>query len=169
MSRTQRGLPDHLVSCVPAQSAEDLRTLHMYLSVILRVINSKSSEVDLEEFGGFCTQCYVHILSAFPWVKVTGTVHKILAHSAEMIEAMGGKGLGTYSEEGLEATNKILRRVREHLTRKTSFRDNIWDLYVRMWTRSDPNLIQYRRKVPKRIKSASPSSEEDSLVARMLK
>ena len=56
----------------------------------------------------------------FPWAAVSPSVHRILAHSWEVLELNKGFGLGDMSEEGLEALNKIIRNRREHGARKNS-------------------------------------------------
>ena len=53
-----------------------------------------------------------------------------------------------YSEEALEARNKLIRNYRENLSRNCSFNSNIRDILVRLKSESDPILLNFR-KVPK--------------------
>ena len=81
------------------------------------------------------------------WIYFTPTVHAVLDHSAELIEANDCRGLGAYTESSLEANNKVLRLTRIALSRKTSQIDNLSDCLNRMWIRSD---IGVRRSVPEK-------------------
>ena len=51
-----------------------------------------------------------------------------------------------FSEEGSEACNKLIRKYKEHLARKTSFEDNISDIFIRLAPESDPGLLEIRSK-----------------------
>ena len=86
------------------------------------------------------------IIVDFPWVNVTPTLHKLLANCAELIrDCNNGRGLKEFSEEGLEACNKLIRRIREHLARKTCFSHNTKDVFIRLLTQSDPVLQSFRK------------------------
>ena len=64
------------------------------------------------------------IIVEFPWVNITPSLHKLLAHCAELIrDCNNGRGLKELSE-GLEACKKLILRFREHLARKTCFSHN---------------------------------------------
>ena len=54
------------------------------------------------------------------WIRITPTVHKVLAHSWELIAHNDGVGLGALDESGLKGCNKILRNIRTNFSRKTS-------------------------------------------------
>ena len=62
-----------------------------------------------------------------PWISITPSLHKVLAHSWELIENNDGYGLGSLDESGLEGCNKILRHVRTNLSRKQSQKSNLVD------------------------------------------
>ena len=98
-------------------------------------------------FRNICTQTYLHILLHFKWVNLTPTVHKVLAHAAELIERNMCLGLGQYSEEGLEACHKLMRRFRTYWTIQTSDDSNLKDLLRKMWLVSDPVFYSLRRVV----------------------
>ena len=58
-----------------------------------------------------------------------------------------GHGFKCFSEVGSEACNKLIRKYREHLARKTCFKDNLIDIFVRLTSESDPILVEYRSKL----------------------
>ena len=48
-------------------------------------------------------------MDTFPWVVISPSIHRILAHSWEVMQLNGGYGLGRISEEGQEAFNKCIQ------------------------------------------------------------
>ena len=62
------------------------------------------------------------------------------AYSWELIESNNNRGLGEYSESGLEHNNKFLRFFRVNLARKTSQVTNLHDCIDRLWLKSDPGI-----------------------------
>ena len=60
-------------------------------------------------------------------------------------ETNSGYGLKCFSEEGTESCNKLIRKYRESLSRKSSFEGNIIDVFVRLVSQSDPVLVGYER------------------------
>ena len=85
-----------------------------------------------------CKDTYQLIVETFPWASINPTLHKVLAHSAQLIEQFnGGRGLKSFSEEGLEACHKYIRRYREQLARKISFEANLKDVFLRLISQSD--------------------------------
>lgn len=123
-----------------------LKILHENFSLILRVISSKSREVKVDVFEEFCIETYMLLVQSFPWASVPQSIHRILAHSAEKIRMNENFGLGSLSEEGLEASHKLVRRFRSLLARKTSLSDNLRDVFKHLWIRSDPIIRQHARK-----------------------
>ena len=122
----------------------------------------------------------MEILINFSWVDLTPTVHKVLAHAAELIANNAGLGLGNLSEEGLEACHKLIRRFRASWTLQSSDNANIKDLIKKMWLISDPYFYSLRKTL-KCLKCGSTGhqrkcpvmdilenrSEEDVLVEEM--
>ena len=106
----------------------------------------------------------------FQWANITPSLHKLLAHSAELIEKYNnGFGLKNFSEEGLEALNKYVRKFREHLARKFSFEMNIKDIILRLTTQSDPVLSKYRLSTVTKTKhDQNVSSSQDILVESLI-
>ena len=135
---------DCVLSVVETNSRDSLTLLHTYLSAILRIFNS-DRRIETNQFGNLCTNTYLLILDSFPWVNISPTLHKVLAHSEELLRDLNsGFGLKCFSEEGSEACNKLIRKYREHLARKTCFEDNIVDIFIRLASESDPVLVNYR-------------------------
>ena len=113
--------------------------------MILRVVSSKS-KVNVPVYKDFCNDLYVFIVDSFPWVSITGSVHKVIGHSWELIELNGGKGIGALDEAGMEGCHKVLRAIRTRLSRKISQQANLVDTIRRMWYASDPMVNQERSK-----------------------
>ena len=74
------------------------------LCALVKVINSQKRKVDVEKVRELGQQVYLQLVQLFPWVAVTPSVHRILAHSWEVILLNDSYGLGGQSEEGLEAS-----------------------------------------------------------------
>ncbi|KAI6661435.1 hypothetical protein LOD99_13307 [Oopsacas minuta] len=113
---------NNLIYWVSTLISEDMRepinTLHSNLSVLLRIFNCDHA-VDTDKLNSLCKDTYESILSNFPWANVTPSLHRLLAHSTELVrDCNGGFGLKNFSEEAVEACNKLIRRYREHLARK---------------------------------------------------
>eukprot|EP00088_Acartia_fossae_P039914 TRINITY_DN4153_c0_g1_i1.p1 TRINITY_DN4153_c0_g1~~TRINITY_DN4153_c0_g1_i1.p1 ORF type:complete len:755 (-),score=121.41 TRINITY_DN4153_c0_g1_i1:80-2179(-) len=129
-------------------SAEDRAAAETYghqLSIILGIVSS-DGVYDIEKYRDYCTQLYVHLLTKLSWVSITPTLHKLLAHSAELMEANDCHGLKNISEEGLEANNKIVRKFRSNLSRKVDQKSNLSDCLARLWIGSDPEIVMVRLK-----------------------
>ena len=104
------------------------------------------------------------IIQLFPWAAVSPSVHRILAHSWEVIELNGEFGLGDVSEEGLEALNKQIKDMREHGSRKDSTENNFLDTYHHLWDRSRPTIVEMERKIKRRKQKLIISTEIEALV-----
>ena len=143
-----RALLDQLVK---PQYLDVIKTLHIRLEVILRIISTKDHKIDINAFRDLCKNTYLDILIHLKWVVLTPTVHKVLAHAPELIERNMCMGLGHLSEEGLEACNKIMRRIRTHWTLQKDDDSNLKDLLRKMWLISDPVFYSFRKvlKCPK--------------------
>ena len=104
--------------------------------------------MNTEAFGDLCTDTYLLIVDSLPWVSITPTLHRVLTHSEEILNEFNfRRGLKSFSEEGSEACNKLLRKYRENLARKSSFENNAVDILVRLASESDPVLNQFRFKL----------------------
>lgn len=99
---------------------------------------SSGSQINLGRYRAECKNLYIMILTDLWWVNITPTLHKLLAHTADIIEANGGYGLKKLSEEGPEAVNKRVRQIRTNLARKNKQKSNLSDVLNRLWIGSDP-------------------------------
>ena len=135
------------LSVVEESYKEPLDKLHTQLSAILRIFNSER-RINTIKLVNLCRDTYLLILNSFYWANISPTLHKVLAHSEELLREMNaGHGFKCFSEEGSEACNKLNRRDREHLARKTCFEDNIIDIFVRLASESGPVLVESRSKL----------------------
>jgi hypothetical protein len=137
----------HFVDIVQgtAEERDALFTLHKNIAVILRVINSKFRQVDIDSLQELCLKTYLEIVVKFPWASVTTSLHRLVGHSSERIKLNDGFGLGDCSEEGLETLHKLVRRFRERLAQKNSLVDNLKDVFGHLWVRSDPYIRSKKR------------------------
>ena len=75
------------------------------------------------------------------------------------------------SEEGLESSNKLIRRYRERLSRKFNFNDNIKDVFTRMICQSDPVFLLNRsqkKSVPGHSKVVKDLSKQEIIVNSLI-
>ena len=143
----KHGSRDQLLLNVPEPHREKCKSILERHGIVLNVINSTEKLKDVMYFKEYCQSLYRDILEWFPNAVITPTVHKILSHSWELIQHNDDYGLGKYSEEGLEGCNKILRRIRTTLSRKTSKDANQIDCLQRLWAKSDPICNKIRRDI----------------------
>ena len=144
-----------LINTLPQRYQQRMSEFGMKLSVILRIMSSKK-KVNVEAYKQFCIDLNMHIITQFPreisrtlpgpWVSITPSLHKVLAHSWELIMLNEGFGLGSLDESGLEGNNKILRGIRTKLSRKNSQQNNLEDTLHRLWLESDPVVNSERVK-----------------------
>ena len=74
-----------------------LTVIHINLVVVLRIFNS-DERIDDEKSATLCSDTYEHIIETFPWANINPTLHKVLAHSAQLIEKHNrGTGLKSLS------------------------------------------------------------------------
>lgn len=144
----KKNFGEFIATLIPIVYRQPINEILNNLSAILRIFNS-SHQIDTDKLDNLCKYTYTLIVTTLPWVNITPSLHKLLAHCVELIKTCNnGYGLKEYSEEALEACNKLVRKYRENLSRKCSFNLNIKDIFVRLMSESDPVLINFR-KVPK--------------------
>ena len=100
--------------------------------------------IDPEKFGKLCHEThemYLDDKNGTSWHNITPTLHKVLVHGQELVEHCP-LPIGLTNEEAGEGNNKILRHVRLHHTRKTSWLDGMSDLFHRMMDASDPIILE---------------------------
>lgn len=130
-----------LASLVPARYQDDMYDVLCRLYAIGKMYNS--SEQVSTYYEEFCMETAEKILTKFRsgdkklWIYFSPTVHSLLHHSYELIEANEGQGMLEYSESPLEANHKFMRFYRQFLARKTSQPENLTDVFNRFWHKSD--------------------------------
>jgi hypothetical protein len=73
---------------------------------------SSNQRINVQLYKILCSSLYADLIVTFPWVQIRPYVHKLLAHSWELIENNEGRGLRNLDESSLEGNNKVLRSVR---------------------------------------------------------
>ena len=124
---------------------KNIMLLHSQLSTILSIVSS-SRKVNLDKFKQLCNEASLNICENFPWFKINHTLHGPLHHGVELISRNDGYGLGSLSEECLEANNKDIRNYLPFLSRKVSPVAQMTDVMSRLLERSDPQIHQLATK-----------------------
>ena len=89
-----------VISLITFPHRPALTKIHNQLAAILRVLNS-SNKVNTLELGKLCQDTDLCILDSFPWASIAPTLHKLLAHSEELIRGSNsGFRLKALSEGG---------------------------------------------------------------------
>ena len=110
----------------------DRELLRLFLE-ILNNLNSKK-EVAIEEHFKLCSQAFSILREKYSDSRYSPTVHKILAHSSQILSFL--KSTGLYSEQAQEAKNKEVRFLRLNRARKMSRVANLTDIMRNMWAKS---------------------------------
>ena len=152
------------VSLVEENQKEDFNHILFGLCATVKVINSQKRRVNTEKLRELILEVYLKIVQCFPWAVISPSVHRILAHSWEVIELNKGFGLGDLSEEGLEALNKLIREMRVHGSRKDSTVNNFSDTYNHLWDRSRPTIVEMERVIRRKKQKILISTEIEALV-----
>ena len=88
----------------------------------------------------------------------------VKAHGWERIEMNDGFRLGDLSEEGLEALNKWIRRLRIGGARTSSTLFNFTDTFNHLWERSRPTIVEMERQIKKKKSKVNIATEIETLV-----
>ena len=80
----ESGFKDCVLSVVGAEFRGSLSLVHAQPSAILRIINS-DRKILTNQLGILCTNTYLLILDSFSWASITLTLHKVLAHSEDLL------------------------------------------------------------------------------------
>ncbi|KAI6658322.1 hypothetical protein LOD99_15591 [Oopsacas minuta] len=113
----KRDLLTWATSSINPSGKISLEKIQTNLSELLRLLDSGDS-INCNNMQ-LCKETYEFILVEYPWASITPSLHKLLAHSFQLIGAYNnGKGLQNLSEECLESCNKFVRRYRENLAEK---------------------------------------------------
>ena len=141
------------------------------LALLWKIIRS-SHEVDLEKVKlaveRFQTAFFTHFRDltntdrrreGITWYYIASSVHRLSEHLVELLEECPFPP-GMLSEEGSESNNKIVRFIREHLTRKMSRKQTMEDLMHRLTAMSDPVVLHYNRETTLKLRPNRPIDPE---------
>ena len=96
--------------------------------------------INLAQFDKFCNETLQQYMVDADWYCLPPTLHKVLVHGKDIIEATP-IAIGVTSEEGSEANAKFARKFLKHHTRKSSHKDTMFDLFHRLLDISDPFVV----------------------------
>lgn len=117
---------------------------------LLQVISS-GYKINVDNFQKYALETAKELLQKYPWYYLPPSVHKILIHSADIINYCL-LSIGELSEEAAESRNKDIKMFRSQHTRKTSRIATNTDLINRLLLSSDP-FITEQRDLPCKAKS----------------
>ena len=153
-----------LCNLLPEDEREDFSQILLGICSLVKVMNSQKRRVNVDNVSRLGRQVYLLIVRRFPWAAISPSVHRILAHSWEVIQLNDCYGLGNQSEEGLEALNKNIRSIRSKGASKTSTENNFTDVWNHLWDRSRPTIVDMERKIQKRQGKIIIATEIESIV-----
>jgi hypothetical protein len=142
----------------------DFKQIHLQLCAVVRVLGSQRRKINIAQYNDLCSTVTLKICDTFPWAAISPSLHRVLAHSAELFELNNDCGLGSGSEEGLESQNKYVRHLRLHGARSTSIEDNFEDTFKHLWKRSSPLIAALDRERKQHVSKIIVQTEIDSLV-----
>lgn len=133
-------------------------------SIILKAL-SCMQPLDSVKFKAFCRKTADFWIDNYPEHKMTPSVHKVLAHSTEIMHNLS-LPIAYFSEEAAEASNKIHRKNRAHHCRRTSRAATLYDVFDRQLCLSDPFLSTLRVGMRQRLnrRSELPKEVQDLLL-----
>ena len=98
---------------------EDIMTLHLNLSAMLRVVSS-SEIINMSRYTDLAKETSMILTRKFPWARINHMLLPLIHHSADLIFLNNGISLGSLSEEALESNNKFIRRFNQTHSRQNS-------------------------------------------------
>lgn len=120
----------------------DMHLIHR-LSVILSTLNSGFC-IDSCKYDAYAKETANLFTQLYNWYYMPVSVHKMLMHGKQVIDTLCIT-IGHASEEGLEATHKLLRNARLHHTCKNSRIRSNSDLIHWLFVVTDPLLAGFRK------------------------
>lgn len=112
-----------------------------YLHTILITLSAEF-EIDAHKFRAHCIKTAEIFFQNYEWYTMSATLHKILVHSSQIIEA-SLVPVGCLAENASEARNKFYKKDRTGHARKDSRIHNILDMYHRAMDSSDPYISSF--------------------------
>lgn len=126
--------------------------------IILQTL-SCGRDINISEFKSYCLETAELYVSLYGWYKMPATVHKILIHSADMIQRFN-IAIASFSEECEEAQHKNIKRILQYGTRKSSRKDTNTDLIHKLLISSDPYIASFTKKWTYKIRNVDPECEK---------
>lgn len=123
-----------LLASITGINNDFLKHLHIILIAL-----SSEFEIDAQRFRDYCIKTSEIFFQNYEWYSMSATIHKILVHSSQIIEA-SVVPVGVLAENASEARNKFYKRDRTGHARKDSRVHNILDMYHRAMDSSDPYI-----------------------------
>ncbi|CAH0381175.1 unnamed protein product [Bemisia tabaci] len=113
--------------------------IHRFHLILAVLASGYAIKYDVfKEYSKETAEFYVEI---YPWYPMSPTAHKVLIHGAEIVKSME-LPIGQYTEEALEAQNKVYRLFRKCFSRKRSREATNIDILCRMMCSSDPVILK---------------------------
>nr|XP_047135289.1 uncharacterized protein LOC124812535 [Hydra vulgaris] len=116
---------------VPVKLVENLGTLWSALA--------SGYAIDPDKFGVLCEETEKIYLDHVKWYWLSPTIHKVLKHGKQIIEACV-LPIGMTNKEPGEANNKFLRKIRLYHARKSSWLNGMSNLFLRLMDIIDPKI-----------------------------
>ena len=104
------------------------------------------------------------IAETFSWARKNKTLHGRLHCSTEIVALRDRFALDALSEEGLESTNKNIRRYLEILARKSSPTEQSKEVMHRFLERSNPIRLFNRKMIKKTLISPECRSNKQLIL-----
>lgn len=138
----------------------DERLIHRF-SIILQAVSS-GENINLTTFKEYTRATMELFVQLYDWFYMPASVHKVLAHGAEVIGHFGLIPIGMLSEEAAEARNKDFRRLRLNNTRKFCRKASNQDLLNNLLITSDPylNIMMKKHKYIRKHKEISEEAKK---------
>lgn len=108
-------------------------------SRLINLIYSKE-QVQIEEYKSLSNEICDLWGKYLPNERLTPSIHLVLEHGPEILKNLDFRP-GLFTEEGLEATHKEIRKTRSRFSRMRSREDNLQDLVKRLFINSHPFII----------------------------
>ena len=97
---------DFLCGLLEVSERDRFREILLGLCTLVKIINSQKRKIDTDKVRRLGKLVNIQLVQCFPWIAISPSVHRIIAHSWEVILLNNSFGLGDQSEEVLEALNK---------------------------------------------------------------
>ena len=139
-------------------------TCHTFIIAMMKVaenptlapnVHWEDKDINTNEFDALCEKTLKIYFSDAGWYNIPPTLHKVLVHGREIIEATP-VAIGITSEEGSESNIKFARRFYKHHTRKNCQGNTMYDLFHRLMDVSDP-IILSKQCIPKQLSARKNS------------